>query len=237
MISVGVITAPRPQETLTASLLSLRRAGYNGHINITADMKCDATPPKGVADLTITWNNPPKGNFRNWLFCASILLKDDPITDWCMICEDDITWAEGAFPILEQEIEQGKVPRYGMASLFLPRRMAKLHTKAGLPPRGYISDGMQVGKKMWGAQCLLVRKGYLRELVNSPAMASFVSNHRYTKNVDAIIAMVIEQLGDRIFWRSPGLVHHELGQTNSSLGYPERPNLITDAFEDPACPL
>lgn len=191
--------------------------------------------------MTVVWNNPVRGNFRNWLLCARILLNEDTTSKWVMVCEDDILWAQDSFSVLTEELISIEthidVSTLGAISLFFPRRMSKLNSANKPPPRGYLHEGMQVGKKMWGAQCMLFQKSFLRELAYSEVMASYERDPRWHKNVDLILAVSIEHMRKRIYWRSPGLVHHELGHANSSLGYAERPNLLTDAYEDPACPV
>jgi hypothetical protein len=226
MISVGIITAPRPKPTLDASVRSLRQdAGWKGEVCILSDGSIVAPD----ARCNVRRNVPPLGNLRNWVAALTWITHaaEEP---WLMVCEDDIVWAKGAFSALEREL---KGCSFDAISLYLPIRMSKrLEEKVGPLDPGYHSDRMQVFRSMWGAQCLLLPRRTAVWLLSSRELRSFTHNFRWQKNVDGIVADCLNNTGRKIWWRVPCLVDHTpLGEGNSSLGYADdRPNLRTKYF-------
>lgn len=235
MIAVGIITAPRPRATLGSSILSLRGpGGYTGAINVYADgMTQHDLGNIDNLDVRVVPRVKPLGNLRNWVDALGHLhaTSTEP---YLMVCEDDITWADNAFVALEDECRYiGSLERAGAYSLFLPVRMAKLHERTvghAMHP-GWQKAGMQVGNKMWGAQCLMFTRAQAEWLLRESLLVTYTSNPKWTKNVDAIVAHCLNTANRNIYWRNPCLVNHTLGEGNSSLGYPiDRPNLRTHNF-------
>lgn len=234
-IAIGYITAPRPRPTLPISITTLRlNAKYLNRVIVSADA-IRSYKPVTPDNCMVFGNTPALGNFRNWVRCAQLLLEEtaDP---WLMICEDDVTWANDAYPVLLNDIYSGKLDHIGAGaySMYLPIKMSnhgEKHTATGVLLSGYHHKGMQLGHKMWGAQCLMFRREKLRDLLSGAQMQTFYKDPRWSKNVDHIVAQCIEARGQFIAWRVPCLVDHVLGEGNSSLGYKDdRPTLRTRYF-------
>lgn len=236
MISVGIITAPRPKPTLNVSVRSLREdAGCDEKVYVFSDGPFSGLP---CGDVMMVRNTPPLGNFRNWVRALQFIYKKTD-ADWLMICEDDIVWARGAWSALlkETDLVNGmlyRLPHLGAISLYLPIRMSKrLEEGLSAAPRdGYHHARMQIGLKMWGAQCLMLPRLEAGRFLEGRGLDHYIQKPRWQKNVDGIVADVIQTLGLRIYWRIPCLVDHTpLGEGNSTLGYAdERPNLRTRYF-------
>lgn len=235
MIGVGIITAPRPKPTLNASVRSLREdAGCNEKVSVFSDGPFSGLP---CGDVMMVRNTPPLGNFRNWVRALQFVYKKSD-ADWLMICEDDIVWAKGSWKVLLEETKPGgllyTLPQLGAVSLYLPIRMSKLleNGRTLAPRNGYHYLRMQVGLKMWGAQCLMLPRAEARRFLEGRGLDHYIERPRWKKNVDGIVADVMQTMGLRIYWRIPCLVDHTpLGEGNSTLGYADdRPNLRTKYF-------
>lgn len=237
MLATAIITAPRPRATLEQSLWSYRmQGGFDGDVTIFAD---GAIPPfrsdylRGFKGHIVL--NPRKlGNLRNWWGAFSWLLSatDSP---WLMICEDDITWAENASQVLKQDLATWDLTkRAGMLSLYSPRRMTKV-IESVYSPGTRLSNGwygITMGRKMWGAQCLVLHRKEAEALMECGYMKAVLSDVTKTMNVDAHIAESLMLRQKQIFYRVPCLVDHTLGDLNSSLyASKERPELRTNYFE------
>lgn len=92
--AVGVITCPRVQPTLDATLESLSVAGWKLH------------PSDVIHDREMD------GCYRNWRHCAEWLLSDDT-ADLFMVCEDDILVSKN----LREYLERTHLPD-GVLSLY-----------------------------------------------------------------------------------------------------------------------
>lgn len=203
-----------------------REGGWGGEVFVCSDGPITAPD----AHCRIIRNVPALGNLRNWVKALSTIADrtDEP---WLMVCEDDIVWAKGAFPALEEELVDCS---FDCISLYLPIRMSKRleQMRKGPLDEGYHWEQMQVHRSMWGAQCLLLPRHTAQWLLSSDALRAFTSNQRWQKNVDGIVAECLNATGRKIWWRVPCLVDHTpLGEGNSSLGYADdRPNLRTRYF-------
>lgn len=228
MIATGIITAARPRATLAISIDSYRAAGFTGPVLVCDDGTGDIFLD-GVSRVI---NIPPLGNLRNWAKCLQILYASTK-AQWLMVCEDDITWASRAASALHAELDHiANLASAGGYSLYLPARMSSRaeQLSAGDLKRGWHWEGLQIGKSMWGAQCLLFTRAQAGEVLR--ALAPILHDPRHTKNVDAWVSDAINRAGRRIYWRVPCLVDHVLGDGNSVL-YPDkqdRPNLRTKYF-------
>lgn len=227
MLATAIITAPRPRATLLESLRSFRHAGFVDHVFVAADGPFDGA----ILDL-VTYaklNHPPLGNSKNWTHALTYLLNNCS-HEWLMVCEDDIVWASYASEVLHYDLQRlsahKDVDRFRALSLYLPDRVSKY---AGPLRYGWHYNGMQMGAKLWGAQCLLFRRDWAKDLLEDQLFKTRVIQK--DKNIDGIVAESINQRGRVIAYRVPCLVDHTLGDNNSSLGYGDRPNLRTKYFK------
>lgn len=231
MISVGYITAPRPKPTIDASLRSFKAAGFPDNIYIRAEP--DTPTISTDVDVTIWRNEQKLGNLRNWVACAEELLYWETSDDWVMICEDDITWARNAHDVLQYDLRHQDFVNVQAISLYCADRMARLIKPDMRLVYGY--HPISVGKQMWGAQCLVMRKDWLSDLLACDYFKAKLGNPELDKNVDRFIAESAQQRALNIAYRIPCLVDHIMGDRNSSLyGDKDRPLLRTHFFKDPA---
>jgi hypothetical protein len=242
MIRIGIITAPRPRPTLARSLKSLRAAGFASEV-LVFDDGTDTICADNVRTLK---NEVRLGNKANWMRALATLTagyQDSSPHNWIMVCEDDISWAQGAAKELESSLVRlastNVLRETGAISLYAPSRVTKL-AEAFLHARrlgdGWYWEGMQQGKKTWGAQCYLFSWSQAKALLNDEMFRAFASDTTRDKNIDAIVGQCInDSMGKHILYRIPSLVDHDLGNGNSSLGYVEqgRGGLVTQYFRGP----
>lgn len=231
MIATGIITAPRAKPTLARSLASFKRAGF-AHAIVFAEPGSEVVVEDGIETRT---NELRKGNFRNWVSALQSLLQSP--NDWLMICEDDISWAYDAAQVLWHDLfEYRGDGRVGAISLYLPVRMSSQLEKdhGGRLNAGWY--GANLGRSTWGAQCLVFHRNWALSLLSNKHLNGFyLSDARWDKNVDAIVADVLLHMNKEILYRVPCLVDHTFGDGNSSLGYkPDRPKLKTNYFREHA---
>jgi hypothetical protein len=231
MIAVGIITAPRARPTLAQSFQSYEAAGFRGPTHVFAEPGSKDIPM--AANVRVHRNPERRGNFRNWTRALEqLLMVSEP---WLMVCEDDIQWARGAADVLQNELVFERSDRAGALSLYLPIRMSRVleQQRGGLLAPGWY--GLNLGRKTWGAQCLVFHRSWAESLLQDPVLLGFLADPKWDKNVDALVATVLEGRGRQIVYRVPCLVDHAFGDGNSSLGYkPDRPELKTRYFEGAA---
>jgi hypothetical protein len=236
MIAVGIITAPRARPTLARSVASLRAAGFKCPVHIFCEPITREEDFLNVVAFEglMAYENPTRlGNFRNWVHALGQMLITN--ATWIMICEDDIQWAQGAAEDLEFDLLNWKHPDAGAISLYLPIRMSKVLEQTNRVPlsRGY--HALNLGRKTWGAQCLVFRRAWAEALLQDRVLLDYLADPKLDKNVDAHVAETLVRRGRQIMWRVPCLVEHTLGDGNSSLGYKDdRPELRTKYFKGAA---
>jgi hypothetical protein len=214
-LRTAIITAPRPRPTLARSLMSYRDAGFRNHVHVLADGPVEALRD---VDVTVHMNKPRQGNFRNWVLALSTIMRET--ADWYMVCEDDITWSTAAALVLQKDLEKFTLDKIcGGISLYCPTRMAKIlerdYANGGRLSKGWY--GANLGRKTWGAQCMLFHRIHAFELMTHDSFAQWHANPANDKNVDAWVAKSIEERGKEIVYRIPCLVDHEMGDNNSSI--------------------
>jgi hypothetical protein len=209
--------------------MSYRDAGFSNHVQVFAD-----GPVEALRDVNVTvhMNKPRLGNFRNWVFALKTLMLE--AADWYMVCEDDITWSTAAAVVLAKDLSHFTLDNYcGAVSLYCPQRMAKVleqnYNNGRRLSQGWY--GANLGRKTWGAQCLLFHRMHAIDLMSHPSFTEWHRDPRNEKNVDAWVAKSIEERGREIVYRIPCLVDHEMGDNNSSIyGDKVRPELRTTYF-------
>lgn len=240
MIATAIITAPRPKPTLEHSLISYRmKAQFENKVHIFADGEVQPFRSDYLREWSgsITINARRLGNLRNWwqAFMWLIAHTDEP---WLMICEDDITWAENASTILDRELLEWSHAKAGMLSLYTPQRMSKLLEGVFSSPGSRLSKGwygITMGRKLWGAQCLVIHRNEAKALAQCGYMERILSDASKQINVDAHVAESMMLRDRQIYYRIPCLVDHVLGDLNSAIyGSKDRPELRTRYFEEVA---
>lgn len=237
MIATAIITAPRPKPTLEHSLISYRmKAQFENKVHIFADGELQPFRSDYLRawDGSITLNSHRLGNLRNWWQAFVWLFQhtDDP---WLMMCEDDITWAENAGQVLEKELREWNHTRAGMLSLYMPQRMSKLLEPMFSPGSRLLKGwyGLTMGRKLWGAQCLVFHRTEAQALIQCGYMAAVISDVTKQINIDAHVAESMMLREKMIYYRVPCLVDHVLGDLNSAIyGGKDRPELRTRYFSE-----
>lgn len=238
-VRTAIITAPRPRPTLSQSLGSFRRAGFEGDVIVCADGEFDydvATLPR----VSVIRNEIHLGNKRNWTRALQLLTHGAKPGDWLMVCEDDIVWQVNAYADLAFDLKvmgmSNRLHMVGALSLFTCRRMSKAaeNTRGSKLSPGWHWENMQFGRKTWGAQCLLFNTDMADWLLYNKDFKNYQADESMDKNIDLIVGECLNRSGRKIMYRVPCLVDHRLGYGNSSLGYKDdRPNLMTDYFKGP----
>lgn len=237
MIASAIITAPRAEPTLTRSISSMAAAGFLRNVHIFAEPGTIVDSGYVLPLACNYYSNPFKlGNLRNWVLALETLVAVTT-EKWLMVCEDDIKWAARAYDILCYDLERFNrmLPGAGAISLYCPIRMSKVLEQqyANGKDLQYGWYGAKIGKKTWGAQCLVFHRSWAIELLSDPEFKRVISNPQFDKNVDAHVAQSIMQRNREVVYRIPSLVDHTFGDGNSSLGYkPDRPELRTKYFKE-----
>lgn len=238
-LTTAIITAPhRPRPTLNESLRSYRDVGGFRRVPtlVSADGYVNLSVP--FMDVQVHARGISLGNFRNWVAALELALATEN-PDFVMVCEDDITWAKGAYERLcvELPVLAHTDLDVGAWSLYLPSHEERHIQGAGRRHAGtnLLTDGWHLGapmgKNTWGAQCMVFSREQAEALLGDAQFRRMREDPRWNKNVDGIVARCLNDRGRRIAYRVPCLVNHDLGEGNSSLGYPdERPSLRTKYF-------
>lgn len=237
-LSTAIITAPaRPEPTLAQSYASFRAAGFDCNVHISAELSFRIGRDLPMAwKVTASTNNPPLGNFRNWVRALE-KIYDFTKSEWLMVCEDDIVWAAGAAATLAADLASLPIQtddwkqHAGALSLYLPHRMARdREAQRGKLGKGWHHELMQFGLNTWGAQCYLFSRAMAGALLGDRLLQAYLDDERWQKNVDAIIGDCLARAGRLIIYRVPCLVDHA-GEANSSLGnLKDRADLRTRYF-------
>jgi GR25 family glycosyltransferase involved in LPS biosynthesis len=237
LIRTAIITAPRPRSTLADSVRSYRRAGFDNDVLVYSDGGETVVADK----VHVIRNEVRLGNKLNWIRALSTLVSSYASEGgWLMVCEDDITWAQGAAQYLDEALEQLKgtnmLRTAGVLSLYAPRRATDILDGKGKNPLkpGWYAEGVQQGNRTWGAQCYVFSWSMAQTLLSDGQFKAIARDHRRDKNIDAFVAQCLNDRGLNVLYLIPCLVDHSMGTGNSSLGYKdERPMLTTNYFKGP----
>lgn len=172
-LALGIITAPRPGESLLADTIeNIRRAGFVQPLEVFAQSEIEDMDGQLPDDPSITLHCDPKGKgvYANWRKAAEYLLANTT-ADWIMIMEDDIDWCKGAANTMYYTIERIQANVDGI-------RMHRLgvlspYTSPAMIPEGKRATGwteaMFAGgtKGLWGALALCFPRHALQTIVTS----------------------------------------------------------------------
>lgn len=222
-LAIAITTAPRVRETFTASLASLRNAGFDQTVRVFADK----VNPEGEG-CEITRNDPPLDGIKNWYKACRTLL-DETDAPWLMILEDDVTWANGAAQALYRDLESLDPATTGYVSLYLCRMVERFIRREKHVQR--LDRGMHnaaaMGGRCWGSQAYVLPRRSAERLLADGMFKNMVQVR--WKNRDLLVSGTLSRLGYKLLYRVPCLVDHRLGSANSSLTKKGvMPDLLTD---------
>jgi len=98
--AVGVTTAPRAADTLTATVFALKNVGWDS-INVFAEP--DSVLSENVKNLcNIVQHKTKKGVNGNWVSGFSYLMEKNADADFILMCQDDTLYAHNLREYLEE---------------------------------------------------------------------------------------------------------------------------------------
>jgi hypothetical protein len=215
LLSLAMITAPRPARTVDRSLSELRRAGFPQTINVFEEPQTDVEPLDGIVVET---NPERRGLWGNWLHAArSMALRTD--TPFVLICEDDIQLSACAALALQHAIATCPADDWGYASLYTPFFNVRNRTLSlGWQP-------LDLGEQSWGALAYCFSRDSLRRLLDSEV----VRGHAGPRDTDAVVSLAMRQLGRTCRFHVPSLCAHT-GTGISSMGHEGRREFAAVGF-------
>jgi len=214
--AVGVTSAPRANSTLQRSLASLAAAGW-------PDATVFAEPG---TDLTQIGNPAVRrkklmGGWGNWFATLGDLVAQDP--DICLICQDDVVYAQNIRSYVEREWPEGcEIMSFYCSSSYDP--IARHPFYRSVPSRG----GVQ------GALCWAICRPTAERILENQAMRARLKS----TGIDGVVGVWARKQGIEIFTCYPSLAEH-IGDT--SVLHPDVPNIgrrCSASFvgEDFVCP-
>ena len=215
LLSIGMISAPRPVRTVEQSLSELRRAGFAQQITVYEEPGTAVSPAVGVRVET---SDRRLGMWRNWLRAARGMLahSDSP---FILICEDDIRLCPAAAAALQHAFDTLPLDDWGYASLYTPvHNTANRRTVAGWQP-------IDLGAAAWGALAYCFSRKSLEQLLEHYS----VQTHRSDRETDTVVSAALLHSGLRCYYHIPSLGEHA-GSGLSSVGHAANPGHAADRF-------
>lgn len=224
-ISVGILSAPRPEPTLNKCSHAIAESGFSLiHHATESDSRSFLSPcefersPAGFL-----------GNFQNWLQTARDLLTMDH--DAILIAEDDALFCRDVHAILQRDLWPSQ--DCGCVSLYCPAMSHYSQTSFGLGrTRVVMREPLSSSNNLVGALALVFPVNVLRELVHHESIRHWKGSHGQAKNpgtppyerkaVDTWIGRTLISMGYSIWNYAPSLVQHYVPNplvANSSLGH------------------
>lgn len=206
-IAVAVTTAPRPVPTITDTIASLGRAGFD---DIVVVAEPGSPKPKAMDSARIEWfqQRHQRGPWPNWLDALGMLLERSPDADAYLIFQDDIEAAHGLRGWLERELWPGYLgaKEIGVVSLYTVAE----HDRA--------KDGWfrllrsQLPQKALGALGSILPAHAARTLLANPP------NPNWSTGIDYCLGNLCSREGLSYWLHSPSLLRHT-GATSSIGGH------------------
>lgn len=219
-LSIGITTAPRAQETLTATLRQIGKIGADKVVifaepfqdivqynRITTEFPYDVHPSNGRL-----------GCMKNWDRALSYLVENTD-SNHIGVFQDDILIHAGTKDVLRKTLN-GHKPEVGFYSLFLAKNhsnIVKDKTK-----KGWIEA--QIGWGWAGACGVIFPRSSAIKLLENKNYQTHVRTR--SQQIDAIIGQTMLQMKLPGFWHYPSLITH-IGKT-STVGHKHDPR-ISDA--------
>jgi len=203
LLSIAMVTAPRPVSTVERSVVELRGAGFNQPLHLFAE---PGSPPVGCADVVTHNNDTRKGAWRNWLDAVTTMLRESD-SRFILMCEDDVEFSRCAAFGLQIAIDRFPRHDWGLASLYSPRRNLRDH----FGQSGWLSVERPT---LWGALAWC----FTRESLQAILKSQLAADHSGDRDTDLVVSEAIRSLGRRTYFHLPSLAAHT-GAGISSLGH------------------
>jgi glycosyltransferase involved in cell wall biosynthesis len=200
--AVAVLTAPRSNPTLRATLESLMDAGFD---NIHLFAEPDAAIPAEHSRLPLVRQRERQGPLRSFCIAARTLLACHPSADCYAIFEDDLSAARGLRHWCDQELWPAD---HGVVSLYTSQVVCD-----DVPGWQTLNLGRY---RTFGALAFVFQGAALRDLLEDV----FVRRHVEAADTgaDAVVGEWALRRGIGIAYHSPSLIQHE-GRTTSLPGH------------------
>lgn len=224
-ISVGILSAPRPEPTLNKCSQSIAESGFGLiHHATESESRSFLSPCEFERSPTGSL-----GNFQNWLQTARDLLTMDH--DAILIAEDDGLFCRDVHALLQRDLWPSK--DCGCVSLYCPAMKHYFQGSPGLfKTRIVESVPLSSRSNLVGALALVFPADVLRELVHHESISQWGGSHMQAGNpstklyqrkaVDTWIGRTLISMGRSIWHYSPSLIQHYVPNpkiANSSLGH------------------
>ncbi len=224
-ISVGILSAPRPEPTLNKCSAAIAESGFSLIHHATESESRHFLSP-------CEFERSPTGflgNFQNWLQTARDLLTMDH--DAILIAEDDALFCRDVHALLQRDL--WPAADCGCVSLYCPAMSHYSQTSFGLGrTRVIMREPLSSSNNLVGALALVFPAAVLRELVYHESIRHWKGSHAQARNpgtppyerkaVDTWIGRTLVSMGLSIWNYSPSLVQHYVPNpkaANSSLGH------------------
>jgi hypothetical protein len=208
MLSIAMISAPRPVATVDLSLAELRRGGFSQSVTVFEEPETHVAQLDGVRVVTAERR---LGMWRNWQRAARTMLAETD-SPFILLCEDDLRLCPAAAAALQHAIDTLPHESWGYASLYTP-----LHNTA----RRTLSSGWQqidLGWCAWGALAYCFTRHSLESVLEHPR----ARNHRSDRGTDAVVSAALSDLKLRCYYHIPSLCEHTGGGISSVGHAPHR---------------
>lgn len=152
--------------------------------------------------LVVHQNAATLGCFGNWRHAVECLLATTT-AEWLLVVQDDAIWAPGSAHVLIAEIHKRQDQRTGFLSPYVTDKDVTEEFTDGW-------NECHSGWQFYGALTFCVERAAAAELLHHPRFA----NHTSKKQVDAVVAASMIDLGRPSFVHVPSLVDH-VGTTST----------------------
>lgn len=223
-IECFVTTAPRPENYLPQTCISLFDAGFDPVI--FAEPK---SPIPQEFSTRTTFNSTMLGAWHNWKSAVTQILSWSD-ADYFLSCQDDITVHPEAKKFCFEFIERYKAKEYGYLSLYTPTHYTITGGEIQPKPPGVTEMGVPAA---YGACCLLFPRKILEDMRKTSVWTNWLgvpaqenplgvyeerrANPQTIKHVDAAITRMLIELKLSLLYPIPSVCQH-VGE-HSALGH------------------
>lgn len=224
-ISVGILSAPRPEPTVMkcsqaivdSGFIFIHHATESNNREFVSGCEFDRSPFGFL------------GNFQNWIQTARDLCEFGH--DAILIAEDDALFAPGIYDLLQRDLWPSE--HCGCVSLYCPAMSHYKQNENGLHRTEVIRrEPLSTSSNLVGALALVFPREVLLKLAWHPSIDEWKGSHHQARDpktkpyerkaVDTWIGRTLISMGKQIWHYAPSLVQHycpDPSKANSSLGH------------------